>query len=502
MRGSSLIAALALPALAWGAARAEAERPPYEGWVVGLNITWQTWDEDQPWLKRKPETRRAGGVVVGENLVLTTAEMLEHATFVQLETHGRSRPGKPQIKRVDRSANLALLSIEGGLPAGLAPAPVAPRTPTSGTLRTVRWRGQQIEAAASRVIRLEVERSETGNAQYAHVRLRTDLSGGGWSEPVFDRGALVGLTVSQDGDESRAIPAEILSLFVQGPAEGAADSLPALGAHWQVNKEEAVTKYLGQEGAPRGILIRQVPWGSTGCGVLQPRDILLELDGEAIDAEGFFLHPWLGRIGFHQILSERFKPGDEVRARVHRGGRELDVVLAARAYPDDLKLIPGRQHEPPPFLVAGGLVIRELDVPYLRTWGKEWNLDAPDRLYSRYYFDSEGQRPVLRRVVLVTAVLPSVYTIGYHHLRDVVIERFNGRPVSRLEDVAEALESPAGAFHVIDLARESAMDQIVLDAGTLKAATGAVMEEYGLPSDRRMRSSPLPAGGGECQPEP
>jgi hypothetical protein len=466
---------------------------------VGLNVTFQTWDEDQPWAKKRPETRRASGVVVDARRVLTTADMLVHATFIQLERQGRARLEEPKVERIDWTVNLALLLFDSAAMEGLDPVPVAARTPTSGTLRTVRWRAQQLEAAASRVIRVEVERSATGHTYHAFLRMRTDMAAGGWSEPVFERGELAALTVSQSEDESRAIPAEIIRAFLQrNAAPGQREGFATLGANWQYNKEVAVSRFLGQVGEPRGILVRQVPWGSTGCGVLKPRDILLELDGEAIDAEGFFHHEWLGRLGFNHILAERLRPGQAITARVHREGREQSLTLTARAYPAGLSLIPIHEHEAPPYLIAGGLIIRELDVPYLRTWGKEWSRDAPDRLLSRYFFDAEGQTPERRRIVLVSSVLPAAYNIGYHDLRDVVIERVNGRPIGRIEDVTEGLGTPQGGFHVIDLAPESALGQIVLDARSLQAATAEILEDYGIPSARRNRGEPLPDGGGNC----
>ncbi len=491
-----LLSAAVLGSPAWPAADS---RAPYERCVVGLNVTFQAWDQDRPWAKKKPENRRAYGVLVAENRVLTTADILERATLVQVEAMGRSRQGLPKIIRLDRTVNLALLSIEDVRVTGLEPAQVAARTPSSGTLRTVRWRGQQLEAAASRVIRFSVERTETGLTHHAFLRMRTDMAGGGWSEPVFDDGALVGLTVAQNGDESRAIPAEIIDAFLRrDAASGQPPGFTTLGVNWQLNEEDAVRGYLGLTGEPRGIVIRQVPWGSSGCGVLKPRDILLEIDGEPLDAEGNYAHRWLGRIGFNHLLAERFSPGQTVKLRVHRDGREQELSMTARTYPSGLEFIPMHQEAPPPYLIAGGLVVRELDVPYLRTWGKEWAKDAPDRLLSRYYFHGGNQTRELRRSVLVSSVLPAAYNIGYHDLRDVVIERINGRTIGRIEDVAEALEAPVKDVHVFNLATESVISQIVLDAGSFAEATAAIVKEYGIPSARRPRAEPLPEGAGDC----
>jgi PDZ domain-containing protein len=479
----------------------EGTRTPYETGVVGLNVTFQKWDEDRPWVKTKPETRRASAVLVGERRILTTADTLDDATFLQLSTFGRTRQGQLRVERIDRSLDLALLALEDDASLeGLRPVALAERTPTSGTLRTTRWRNQQLEVAASRVIRIEVERSLVSGESGAVLHMRTDLAGGGWAEPVFDGEKLVAVTISQSSDESRSVPVELLRRFLDGLAsDSSATGISTLGANWQVNRDSAVSRFLGLEGAATGILIRQVPWGSTGCGALKPRDVLLEIGGEAIDAEGYYRHPWLSRIGFNEILAERYRPGDQVPARVLRDGHPLALTLTARSYPAALSLVPFYRGGPPPYVIAGGLVLRELDLPYLKTWGKDWEKQAPDPLLSRYRFETEAQSPERRRFVMISSVLPSSYNVGYQELRDVVIERVNEREIGKIEDVVAALAHPLDGYHVFELSADSPRDQVVLEASDLDAATAAILEEYSIPAAQRMRGEPLPEGGGDCR---
>jgi hypothetical protein len=160
--------------------------------------------------------------------------------------------------------------------------------------------------------------------------------------------------------------------------------------------------------------------------------------------------------------------------------------------------VPIDRHGAPPYIIAGGLVVRELDGEYLRTWGKEWAKDAPDRLLSRFMYQSEGQTRERRRAVLLTSVLPWAYNVGYHELRDVVIDRINGRLIGRIEDVAEALRAPQLGFHVIDRAPESPRGRIVLDAATLETATAEIIKAYDVPSASRSREESLPESGGDC----
>lgn len=501
-RASRILPLLWLVLAAWPRAAPcdDGIRETYERSVVSLNVTYQTWDEDRPWVKSAPRKRTASAVMVGEQRLLTTAQMLDHAVFLTVEAFGRSWDVQPRIERIDRTVNLALLTFEDGADlSAFAPVRVAERTPTSGTLRSARWRRQEIEDAASRIIRLEVERVWGSRTHHAFLRMRTDMAGGGWAEPVFDGDRLVALTVSQSQDESRAIPAEILRAFLERDAktDGAA-GFTTLGANWQINRDVGVSRFLGQRGEPRGILVRQLPWGSSACGVLKPRDILLALDGESIDADGYYSHPWLGNLHFDQIFAEHLRPGQRVTARVLRDGRELDLTLTARAYPSALDLVPSFRDGAPPYVVAGGLVIRELDVPYLRTWGNEWTKDAPDSLLSRFYFGQEAQTPGRRRVVLITSVLPTAYNLGYQDLRDAVIERINGRDIGKIEDALEAFGHPEDGFHIIELAPEALRGRIVLDAETFESATAEIIQAYDVPAALRPREEALPDGGGEC----
>ena len=478
-------------------------RDVYARGVVGLQVTYQDWDEDRPWAKKIPKTRGASAVFVGRSQLLTTADIVDNATFIQFSAFGQPRQVEFEIQTVDLDVNLALLQVKDTTVLDdLAPVPLAGRTPSSGTLQTVRWQGQQLEISASRVVRFLVERSRGSRVEYAVLHMRTDISAGGWSEPVFHDGMLVGITISQSKQVSRAIPVEIIRGFlnrVNAPEPYV--GFPSLGVQWQVNHDPSVTRFLGQTGEPRGVLVRQVPWGSSGCGVLEPRDILLEVDGNPIDTEGYYHHAYLGRLRFTHVLTEDHRPGDAIAVRVLRGGRELNLPMTLRTYPTDLDLVPKRRSGQPAYVVAGGLILRELDVPYLRTWGKEWNKRAPHSLLTSYYLTGTGQTLQQRRLILITSVLPSDYNIGYQDMTDVLVERINGQLIGSIPDVVAALQDPRDRFHVIELAPESGRGEVVLDAVAFEAATDELLQTYSVPQAVHLPQAPPPEGGGSCAGE-
>jgi hypothetical protein len=494
-------AVLVLSLLAPVAAASEA-RTAWEKGVVALEVTYQEWDEDQPWAKRRPGSRSAMAVVVdaGGPRLLTSAQMVAGATLVRAEKHGRATRTTARLDRVDRAVDLALLAVDDpAFFADLKPVVLAEASPTSGVLRTARWRNQQLEAATSRIKRYEVGVGYYGTAGRPFLLLQTDLSGGGWGEPVFAADGLVGITESQDELSARAIPVETVAPFLDRAREpGSTTGPPDLGFTWQVNEEPALARYLGQSGEPRGVLIAAVPWGSTGCGVLRPRDILLEIDGQAIDASGYFRHPRLGRLGIGAILAGR-RVGEQVPARLLRQGEEMQVTLELREYPVALDLVPERRGpEPPPYLIAGGLVLRELDGDFLRSWGTEWWRKAPLDLVVLRHRERSRQAPGRRRVLLLLSVLPGPYTVGYQDLRDQVVRRINGQDVDSVRAAVAALARPQGDYQVVELEPSGERDRIVLDAAGFDQATATALEEYGMPAPVRLEQEPLPDPGPPC----
>ena len=142
--------------------------------------------------------------------------------------------------------------------------------------------------------------------------------------------------------------------------------------------------------------------------------------------------------------------------------------------------------------------MRELDLPYLQTWGKDWDERAPLVLRTRYLLEKAAQTPDHRRTIVVSAVLPAEYNVGYESLRDQIVDRVNGRPIGSIADVIQALQDQESGFHVIDLAAESDRGRVVLDADRFGAATSALLEAYRIPAAARLPEIDPAPGGGVC----
>jgi len=477
----------------------------YKNKIVALRATQQSFDEALPWRKKNPEVVEGTAVVISKRLLLTQANLVQNATFIQVEKLGRADWIPARLIHQDSAINLALLTVDApDFFDDLEPAQIAANVATRGPVHSVRWKDRQLEVSNSRPGRIEVLESPYGSVHHAFLRLSTDFSSGGRAEPVFAGDQLIGLTVMQDGQMATVIPAEILKAYAESPArEGDTDhyrGFASIGSlRWQTNTDPALVAYLGLEGEPRGAFIRQAPWGSTGCSSLRPRDILLELDGHEIDAIGNYNHPRYGQLRFDQIVVEGHSPGDVIPARVFRDRQLLDIQIELRTSPSSARLIPWRRSDSDPaYLVAGGFVFRELDGRYLSTWGSDWRTVAPNQLV--YFYDLLGiaQSPEHRRIILVSQVLPSEYNIGYHGVADLPVKSVNGSPIDSIADVEQAFEQPKDGLHRIVFYPNSTINEVVLDAATFEAATEAILAGYEVPERLRLPADALPDLGPPC----
>jgi S1-C subfamily serine protease len=486
-------------------ASAAAAQSPYKDKIVALRVTQQFFDEDRPWVKKNPNVRDGTAVVISKELLLTAASMIQNATFIQVEKHGRADWVPARLVHQDPAINLALLAVDRpGFFDDLVPAEIATSAAVEGAVRSVRWKDRQLEVSNSRRGRIEVVESPYGSVNHAILRLSTDLSAGGWSDAVFAGDKLIGIAVTQDGQTATVVPAEILKAYAESAARDGEDGdylgFASIGAlRWQSNTDRALTAYLGLEGEPRGAFIRHVPWGSTGCSSLRPHDMLMELDGHEIDASGNYNHPLYGQLRFDHIVVEGHAPGDVVPARVFRDRQFIEIEIELRSYPSSARLIPWRRDDPgPAYLVAGGFVFREFDGRYLHTWGSDWRTKAPNQL--RYFYDllGEAQSPERRRIIIVSHVLPAAYNIGYHGIADLPVKSINGFEIDSIADAQQAFEQPKDDLHRIVFYPNLTIREVIFDRATFDEATQAILGAYEVPDRLRLPDSELPELGAEC----
>jgi hypothetical protein len=450
--------------------------------IVSVRVTGQDWNWRVPWEKQTPWTRTVTGLVVPGPKILVASSAFGNHLLVEAQRLGSEARTVARVELVDQEGPLALVAVDD--PAfwdGLEPLPLADRAPGEGEVTILRWqRTGLLDSYRGTVQQVRSGRHGLSQTSLLTLEIGASTDGLGESEVVVARGRVAGLVTGRSGDAYAALAAPVLSQFLDGAAKGDWRSFARAGLAWQELTNPALRESLGLRPGETGIrLTRVAPHGSAG-GVLRPGDVVLEIGGAMIDPTGYYEHPLYGRMLFALLFSDGRQPGDALPVKILRDGERLSLQLTLRAMgPEQDRVPPYVFGRSPDYVVVGGLVFQELTRPYLGAWG-DWARRAPPRLLVAIDREPEEAGAEGRRIVLLSSVLPDAANLGYQELRDLIVARVNGRPVSRLADLRQAFASPRGSFHVVEFAAGQGMARLVLDASEARAAAARLRQAYGV----------------------
>ena len=77
--------------------------------ILRVNSTNQAYDYQSPWQKKPSYSRRGLGVLIGENRILVTADLVANSNFIELEKASSGEKSTATIERISYECNLAIL---------------------------------------------------------------------------------------------------------------------------------------------------------------------------------------------------------------------------------------------------------------------------------------------------------------------------------------------------------------------------------------------------------
>ena len=448
--------------------------------VVSVRVTGQDWNWRAPWEKQAPWTRTVTGLVVPGRRILATSTAFGNPLLVEAQKLGSEARSVARVELVDHEGPLALIAVDD--PAfweGLEPLPLETRAAAEGAVVILRWqRTGLLDAYPGTLRQVRSGRHGLSQTSLLTIDVASSAEGLGESEVVVAKGKVAGLVTGRSGDAYSAIAAPVLGQFLS--EAGGWRSFARAGLAWQDLTNPALRESLGLAPGETGIrLTRVLPHGSAG-GVLKPGDVVLELGGAKLDPTGYYEHPLYGRMLFPLLFTDGRHPGDTMPVKVLRDGKRLDLALTLRAMrPEQDRVPPYVFGRGPDYAIVGGLVFEEVTRPYLASWG-DWTRRAPPRLLVAIDREPDEGGGEPQRIVLLSSVLPDTANLGYQELRDLIVERVNGKPIANLPDLRRAFAAPSGGFHVVEFLAGQSAQRIVIDAAEASAAQKRLQQAYGV----------------------
>jgi S1-C subfamily serine protease len=431
--------------------------------LVKVNVAYQAHSLQMPWQKESAGGRRGLGVVMEGNRILVTAQMVADSTYIELELPDAGRKLPAKVLAVDYEANLALLAPDA--PAREKPffASLRPVTvDTSARIGTdlAVWQTGRVGdliVTPLRISKVMIQSYVVDNASFLVYEgigiIRSEANS--FTLPVIKGDKLAGLLLRYDSKNQVAtiLPAPIIEHFLKDVADGQYTGFPSLGVEFQLTLDDQFRDYLGMKPDQPGVYVSKVVKGASAekAGV-KKGDIMIAINGYTIDSRGDYQDPQFGAVSVSHVVRGRAYVGDKVEIRVVREGKEvlLESTLTRKS-PNDYLVLPFLFDQGPKYVLNGGLLFQELTKPYLNSFGAEQQSGPILRLARLAGNPDEYEKEGRKKVVFLSAILPTTSTQGYERLSGQVVTEINDKKISELADLAAAFKEPKDGIHVVKL---------------------------------------------------
>lgn len=443
-----------------------APKPDVKSSLVRINSTQQSWNIWQPWEKSPPRKRRALAAVVGPQHVLTTAELVTDATYLEFESCDGTRFSPAKVIAADHEANLALLGpandTEGAaFFASLLPFDIAepPQIGSPLAIVQIEENGVALETAGT-LQSVDLIANFLQGHSFLTYRVKASMQDatGSYSLPVLRDGKLAGVLFSYNSKDQlcNVASTDIISRFVREASAGNYTGFPSLGTSIARTEDPSLRQWLKLPNDVGGIYIHSVRKKmSADLAGVKKGDVLLAVDGAPIDRRGYYEHPTYGKLLWGHLIRGTRSVGDTITLSILRDGKPMEIKATLNRESEETRLVPNHLFgKAPNFLVKGGLVFQELSRPLLEAFGEDWESRAPLNLLDALE-NPEKYEESMQRVVLLTGVIPTPATVGYESLRNLIVTKVNGKPIKNIQSLIRAFDDETPAIHSIEFNEEN-----------------------------------------------
>jgi len=482
-----LIPLLLLGFLPAGFLQAAPEISPVADSVVRVNSTNQAYKFMEPWSKRAPYTRRGIGVVLPDNQVLVSSDLLTDYNYVEIEepTTGSKTPAEVVV--VDYRAGLALLEpVKAGFLDDFEPIELNLQTKVGDTVEIVQLESNGTAVTTEGLVTaVQVAPYSQDNSANLIYRINAALlpQDGSFTVPIFREDALVGILLRYDqrNQSTDAIAAPVIAHFLEEARSDEYNGFGQTGIVMSDLRDPQLRRFVQLPEDEDGVYIANVLTnGPADKAGIQQGDVLLGINDIEIDRDGNYDDPLHGKLAILYYITTQLNVGDTVQFHILRDGEPmtLDVEIEDRGARDEV--IPSLSiNEAPEYRMVGGLIFQPLTRRLLSEWGNNWRSRAPQKLVYYDSFQDDLFDDDQEDIVILTRVLPDESNVGFDQLSMLEVTELNDQPIKSFEDFEQALETPLDGFHKIQFADSPHV--IYLDAETAESRDEAIRQAYGLP---------------------
>jgi PDZ domain len=251
------------------------------------------------------------------------------------------------------------------------------------------------------------------------------------------------------------IPVPIIDHFLKEVFSGNVyRGFPILPITFQTLENPLLRKYHGMDENQTGVRITRIDELCDAFHQLKPGDILLKIDAYPISNDGSVDIPGVGNcIDFVHLTHMKFI-NDTVSLKVLRKNPETNLAeihhinVILDHVPHETEKVSQTEHDKmPTYFIASGISFIPLTRNYMEGKGGEFeSYYLPDQGYR--LADASKKTPD-EQIIIINAILNCEETEGYESFENGIVKEINGKPIKKIQDVIEAIESNKKDMHYI-----------------------------------------------------
>jgi hypothetical protein len=451
--------------------------------IVYLKTSYYGYDHGQPWKHEALSENWTCACAVGDCEVITTAWRAKDLAFAKALRYGQNEFIGATVQIVDYESDLCLIKLnadEKDKP--LRPLVFAEDYEKGAEVRSY-WLSSdnRVHDGRGYLDRARVEKTSTSYEKRLQYLIANTSHRTSRAEVYCIGSAPIGIACwSNDEKEAGLVPGEAINRFLQAVAEGNYQGFGAVGFATSELLDPVTRDFLKMPASVKnGVYVTDVYTLGTGCDVLKRDDVILAIDGHALDSHGRFAHPQYGRLSFEYLVTSK-TAGDTVRFKLWRDAEEIGVRADVRGVKAPEMLVPYHEYDrQPEYVITGGFILQKLTRPYLARFGKDWAGKVSPHLY--HYYRDFSFKPTAERsdIVILSHVLPARINIGYTDIGHLVVKRFNSMAIRSIADIPAAQKlNPQAESDVIEFELDN--PAVVLPREELPAADMFIRRNYGI----------------------
>ena len=419
--------------------------------VVRIEAAVQVPDYSAPWNSGRFGGGIGTGFIIGKNRILTNAHVVSNARRLLVTIHGSPEKYPAKVDFIAHDCDLALLSVEDFTDFDSFPVFDIGGVPElESQVRVIGYPigGERLSVTRGVVSRVDFSSYSHSRAdQHLVIQIDAAINPGNSGGPVLQDGKVIGVAFQgrRDADNTGyIIPTPVIRRFLKDIEDGSYDHYVDLAVSTFPLYNPAMRKALKMPEDGSGVLISNVIPTGTCDGILKPGDLLVEIDGYAVDSAGQVLIDG-AKVDLNEIVERKFA-GDKVQLRYRSDGvwHDQDVLLKTLP-PNQMYAI--QYEKQPRYIVYAGLVFQPLDTNLFAT--EKFDDYQVRRLFQDYL--SEGIFTERKDIVILTQLLNDPINSRLDSFQGMAVDTINGKKVTTLDQAHELLsQSPEDGHQVIE----------------------------------------------------